>query len=64
MLFVGCPIQSLQVRQLSPQKVMKTNGKEAGVAAGRAVPNAAWGVMIPGIQERGMKENPISKQLA
>lgn len=43
---------------------MKTNGKEAGVAAGRAVPNAAWGVMIPGIQERGMKENPISKQLA
>lgn len=50
MLFAARPIQ---VRQLSPQKVMKTNGKGAGVAAGHAVPDVPWGVMIPGIAAKG-----------
>lgn len=57
MLFAARLIQSHQVRQLSPQKVMKTNGKEAGVAAGRAVPDVPWGVMIPGIAAKGYEEN-------
>lgn len=50
MLFAARPIQ---VRQLSPQKVMKTNGKGAGVAAGHVVPDVPWGVMIPGIAAKG-----------
>lgn len=58
MLFAKCPIQSHQVREFSSSRESdeNTNGKEAGVAAGHAEPDAPWGVMIPGIAEKGFEE--------